>query len=200
MREWLIELVILNILLLAGIGSLSAETIILKTGKSLDADINERTDEYIIVDFQGIPLKYSLADIDTIDGKKQAITQKPETEMPSVDKYAQETSGILEGVYSAYIKALENNNMQSLKEVTCIAALKGFDLMADRLGGMNEAFSAALLLAPKNANFYQEDFEDEEATLSGYSEVYGQKTDLVITFKKEGKQWKVDEVKISKPD
>jgi hypothetical protein len=44
------------------------ETIIFKSGKVERADIIKKTDEYIKVDFQGIPITYYFDDITTIDG------------------------------------------------------------------------------------------------------------------------------------
>jgi len=46
-----------------------AETIILKSGKTIDARIVERADKSIKVDFYGVPLTYYLEDIESIDGK-----------------------------------------------------------------------------------------------------------------------------------
>jgi tetratricopeptide (TPR) repeat protein len=50
-----------------------AETIILKSGKQVEGRILEETDEYIKVDIVGIPIKYYLSDIESIDGKEIRI-------------------------------------------------------------------------------------------------------------------------------
>ena len=48
----------------------SAETIILKSGKTVEGKIIEKTDKYIKIDFQGMPLTYYSDEIESIDGKK----------------------------------------------------------------------------------------------------------------------------------
>jgi hypothetical protein len=45
-----------------------AETIILKSGQTIEGKLIEKTDEYIKVDFQGIVLTYFLDEINNIDG------------------------------------------------------------------------------------------------------------------------------------
>lgn len=49
----------------------SAETITLKSGKTVEGKLIEKTDKYIKIDFQGIPLTYYLDEIESIDGQKQ---------------------------------------------------------------------------------------------------------------------------------
>lgn len=46
-----------------------AETIVLKSGKTIEGKIIEKTDEYIKIDFFGVALTYYLSDIESIDGK-----------------------------------------------------------------------------------------------------------------------------------
>lgn len=46
-----------------------AETILLKSGKTIDGKIVEKTDKYIKIDFDGIPLTYYFEDIQSIDGQ-----------------------------------------------------------------------------------------------------------------------------------
>ena len=45
-----------------------AETIVFKSGKTVEADIIEKRDEYIKIDIAGIPLMYYFDEIETIDG------------------------------------------------------------------------------------------------------------------------------------
>ncbi|MBU1112252.1 MAG: tetratricopeptide repeat protein [Candidatus Omnitrophica bacterium] len=51
------------------------ETIKLKNGKTIDADIMETTDKYIKIDFHGVPLRYYVEDIESING----VIQRNET-------------------------------------------------------------------------------------------------------------------------
>lgn len=47
-----------------------AETVVFKSGKTIEAKIIEKTNKSIKVDIEGIPLTYYLEDIESIDGKK----------------------------------------------------------------------------------------------------------------------------------
>lgn len=49
------------------------ETIILKNGKTIKGKITEQTDDYIKIDYYGIPLTYYLEDIDKIKQKNSEI-------------------------------------------------------------------------------------------------------------------------------
>ncbi|MDO8489205.1 MAG: hypothetical protein Q7S42_03735 [Candidatus Omnitrophota bacterium] len=54
--------------------SIFAETIILKSGKTVEGKIIEKTDKYIKIDFQSVPLTYFTDEIESIDGKKIVLT------------------------------------------------------------------------------------------------------------------------------
>lgn len=62
-----------------------AATIYLKNGKKFDAQIIERTDDFIKVDFQGVPLTYYVGEIDTITEEKPKI-ESPENINEEEDK------------------------------------------------------------------------------------------------------------------
>jgi len=46
-----------------------AVTVVFKSGKTIEGEIIEKTDEYIKLEFQGVPLTYYFDDIESIDGK-----------------------------------------------------------------------------------------------------------------------------------
>jgi tetratricopeptide (TPR) repeat protein len=54
-----------------------AETIVLKSGKSVEGKLIEKTDKYIKIDFMGVPLTYFFDEIESIDGK-QVMNAKEE--------------------------------------------------------------------------------------------------------------------------
>lgn len=75
-KKWLI-------ILLFAIGLLSptfifAETVILKSGERIEKKIVEKTDEYIRVEFYGVPVTYFLDDIESIDGEELSPSFKKE--------------------------------------------------------------------------------------------------------------------------
>jgi len=60
--------------------SLHAETIVLKSGKTLEGEIIAQTDDYIKVSFERVPLTYYLDDIESIDGQKTAVSADSQTD------------------------------------------------------------------------------------------------------------------------
>ena len=51
-----------------------SETVILKSGYTLEGKLTEKTDDYIKIDFEGVSLTYYLDEIESIDGKKQPVS------------------------------------------------------------------------------------------------------------------------------
>lgn len=60
-------------LLFLSASSVYAETIVLKSGKTVEGKLIDKTDKYIKIDFQGVSLTYFLDEIESIDGVKQAF-------------------------------------------------------------------------------------------------------------------------------
>lgn len=75
---------ILPLLLLFVFPSVFAETIVLKSGKTIDGKILEKTDKNIKVDISGIPVTYYLEEIESIDG--QAISMASNNSINQVSK------------------------------------------------------------------------------------------------------------------
>lgn len=74
-----------------------AETIVLKSGKTVEGKIIERTDQYVKIEFQGIGLTYFLEDVESIDGiasmdlsKKQDVIANKDTENKSYSSRQEE--------------------------------------------------------------------------------------------------------------
>lgn len=65
-----IGVIMIIILVLFLSSSIFAETIVLKSGKTIEGKIVEKTDKYIKVDFEGVPLTYFIEDIESINGEK----------------------------------------------------------------------------------------------------------------------------------
>ena len=62
-------LVLIGVLLLS-ISFVRAETIVLKSGKTVQGKLIEITDKYMKIDFQGVPLTYFFDEIESVDGNK----------------------------------------------------------------------------------------------------------------------------------
>jgi uncharacterized protein DUF5684 len=65
----------LLLLSLCIVQSVFTETIVLKSGNQVEGEKIEQTDEYIKIDFYGIPVTYYFDDIQSIDGKAPATPQ-----------------------------------------------------------------------------------------------------------------------------
>jgi lipopolysaccharide biosynthesis regulator YciM len=60
----------------------SAETIVLKSGQTIEGKLIEKTDKDIKIDFQGVPITYFLDEVESIDGK--AVNMPKVENMPVV--------------------------------------------------------------------------------------------------------------------
>ena len=61
-----------------------AETIVLKSGKTVEGKMTERTDDHISIDIEGVPVAYFLDDIESIDGKQILVeANEPKTQAES---------------------------------------------------------------------------------------------------------------------
>ena len=85
---------------LLSVSSVYAETIVLKSGKSVEGKLLEKTDKYIKIDFQGVPVTYYFDEIESIDGVKQTQSSlvknnlSQENNPPSRSETAEHDSGI----------------------------------------------------------------------------------------------------------
>ena len=69
------------------------ETIKFKSGKIIEADILDRSGEYIKVDISGIPITYYLSEIESIDGITPS-KEKEETRLPQTTAIDSSSNGI----------------------------------------------------------------------------------------------------------
>ncbi|MDO8662881.1 MAG: hypothetical protein Q7K98_06660 [Candidatus Omnitrophota bacterium] len=76
-KRILISLILLVCLCLPAF--IFAETIVLKSGKTVEGKLIEKTDKYIKIYFQGVPLTYFLDEIESIDGKSVNAPNKSTT-------------------------------------------------------------------------------------------------------------------------
>ena len=60
--------ILLSLIFCLSTSIIFAETIVLKSGKTIEGKIIERTDKYIAIDFDGVSVPYSLEEIESIDG------------------------------------------------------------------------------------------------------------------------------------
>ena len=58
-------------------GFVFAETIILKSGKTVEGKLVEKTDKYIKIDFQGVPITYFFDDVESINGALISAVKQP---------------------------------------------------------------------------------------------------------------------------
>lgn len=70
--------VVLCMICILSTAPLYADTIILKSGKQIEATIVEKTTEFIRVDIEGIQITYYLDEIETINGERIAVVKEKE--------------------------------------------------------------------------------------------------------------------------
>jgi tetratricopeptide (TPR) repeat protein len=63
-----------------------AETIVLKSGKTVEGKLIEKTDKYIKIDFQGVPLTYFSDEIQSVDGVNIDEAEKRVNIQPAISK------------------------------------------------------------------------------------------------------------------
>lgn len=120
-----------------------AETIVLKSGKTVEGKLIEKTDKYIKIDFDGVPLTYFLDEVETIDGKPANILKglfKPK----DFDKIAE---------------SAEKESKEYLEKNPTSAEAYNKRGIAYRMNGNQEdaiaCFNKAIEIDPNNAQYYQ---------------------------------------------
>jgi hypothetical protein len=94
-----------------------AETIVLKSGKTVEGKLIEKTDKYIKIDFQGVPLSYFLDEVDSIDGLKQNLSLVKEQKVLLENNFtsnASEESITIIADDAHFLRADTNNNGEPL--------------------------------------------------------------------------------------
>lgn len=107
---------ILVIMLFSIYPSVFAETVSLKSGKTIEGKILEKTDKAIKIDISGIPITYYFEEIESIDGEKLALPTK-ETKVSSPDSL---------GMQSLETKKADkevNVNLKSAEEAKAVRGL-----------------------------------------------------------------------------
>ena len=103
--------VLMGVLCLS-VSSVYAETIVLKSGKTVEGKLIEKTDKYIKIDFQGVPLTYSLSEIQSVDGKVIGLLEEEKVDIgrpPASFKPAEKTiqKNDSDDVWEMTIKGIE---------------------------------------------------------------------------------------------
>jgi len=80
-KDWMIGVIAL-ILVLALTHFTSAETIVLKSGKEVVAEIIERSDDHIKIDISGVSVPFFLDEIESIDGAKISVVPPRNSKLP----------------------------------------------------------------------------------------------------------------------
>lgn len=94
------KILILVFLLLFSASLSSAETIQLKSGKTIEGKIVEKTDKYIKVDIGiGVPITYFLDDIVSIDGQEIGLNRDISPTTPQINIAPQPSNEINSGSY-----------------------------------------------------------------------------------------------------
>ncbi len=158
--------------------SLSAEVIILKTGREIKGKIVERNDEIIKLEVKGIKITYYLEEIKSIDGKKLALPKKDPGKKKKTDNQEE---------ISPELK-------QAFAEKSTLAVEKGKKLF-NQLKYLEaaEEFKAAIELDPERAAAYV-GLATTYAFLAKFEEARKAFKQARNLYQKEGEREKVKEI------
>ncbi len=81
-----------------------AETIVLKSGKKVEGKIIEKTDKYIKVDFDGVPLTYFFDMIERIEGEQKPVPKNTSTDGTKLQSFNEQAV------------VMSNNGLMLIKE------------------------------------------------------------------------------------
>jgi len=114
-------IVFLPLLLLSPISLISAETIVLKSGKSVEGKIIERAGNYVKVDIEGVPITYYLDEIKSVNGKDVSAIENlwsqikageyPDIEIAGDEKFINQVKAAL-----SLIKSKASDDYVSIKK------------------------------------------------------------------------------------
>ena len=93
----------------------SAETILLKSGKTIEGKLIEKTNEYIKIDFQGVVLTYFFDEIESVDGQKYSVVS------PKTDSVAEPKVNVISQDSEQLNILPENIEQDDIKVVTSVA-------------------------------------------------------------------------------
>jgi tetratricopeptide (TPR) repeat protein len=118
------SIVLLLVLILCFPVFIFAETILLKSGKSVEGKLLEKADKYIKIDFQGVPLAYFFDDIESIDGVKR-VSSLAEEKKPSQENNPSSASTETAGEYFNHglVYRKQGNLPQAISDFTKAIAI-----------------------------------------------------------------------------
>jgi len=158
-----------------------AETIVLKSGETIEGEIIERTDEFIKVDIYGIPITYYLDEIESIDGEKMGLSSKKEQlsgeaalELVCSEEakpYALQASRYMQEDH--FDKAIESFREALKLDSKCMLAYMGLGGCYTSLGKHDKAieiFKEAIKMIPTYASKFHSLIAMEYINLGKYEE------------------------------
>lgn len=92
-----------------------AETILLKSGKTVEGKLLEKTDKYIKIDFDGVPLTYFFDEIESIDGQP-LLSNDREDRIPDTNSNSSSAEAYFKNGYELLYKGNYNQAIDYLKK------------------------------------------------------------------------------------
>jgi tetratricopeptide (TPR) repeat protein len=134
-----------------------AETILLKSGQTVEGKLTEKTDKYIKIDFQGIPLTYFFDEIKSIDGAAVSMRKVSSPEVKVAQQYIDQGAADIEK--GQYEEAISYFNKAIAIVPNVAEAYYNRGLAHFRNGNLNEAlsdFSKAIEINPDDFEAYSQ--------------------------------------------
>ena len=188
--------IILIILLLATPLVCFGETIILKSGKTIEGKIIERTDKYIKIEAYGVELTYWNDDIEKIEEQEKIIPNSKEEILESnqtFDKNYISEKGELVKTYEAFVNAVKSGDRLEAKKYISRESVKEFET------GSEEELQFMIEMMPEFLNNAEESIEGDVGHLKwSQKESYEEEgvpvkesLEIALEFIKEDGLWKL---------
>ncbi|MFA5271801.1 MAG: hypothetical protein WC412_05630 [Candidatus Omnitrophota bacterium] len=144
-----IKIVFLAVLFFLSVTNVFADTILLKSGKTVEGNIVEQTDDSVKLEVEGIPLTYYVSDIDSINGQKMAVASSGDQSSNVRAVNAQENFSAQMQSNDAGKQVQTENSVPKETEVSPIDKEMFSDKATEPLGQENEMKSTQAQIIPK---------------------------------------------------
>lgn len=181
-------------LLVINLTSVSAENLILKSGRKIEGKIIEKTEQYIKMEIEGIPLTFWVDEIERVEELPLPAATLIESSLDDsvIEKYLSETTQYyLDGKYEDALLSLKKAIELDPNEFYLYIALGILYYYTDHFEAVTSSFQKALSLQPHSADTYMclgiayysiGQIEEAKEALSKSIELFKEKAEMTEIF------------------
>ena len=158
----------------------------LKSGKKVEGQIIEKTDEYIKIDFSGIPLTYYMDQIENIGPSRSKLKD-------ALDENS--TGAKLIKIYNSHLEAIYRGNWPEIKKFLSAGRIRELEQISHQTGGLMGILRILRDISPRNIKNIKENISFDRVTLTGIGQnINGELVETSINFTNKYGQWKIGAV------